>query len=194
MPRRRRCFMFLKRNMTEEERAKMRELATEVTEKNEARRLECMERDKPDIICIVETKLRLNIQVDWFGDGNHRLWRKDRMKKSAGGINVLKRKDLTVKNISLGGEEVVGLVVTDGRQDINIVTVYVPPNTSARPNEQYDDMVRSTIQRMKIEVAIKDKSCFSWRFQLQRSHVGRVQSGEWGEQLLGFAMENLLTQ
>ncbi|MPC61466.1 hypothetical protein E2C01_055538 [Portunus trituberculatus] len=59
------------------------------------------------------------------------------MKKGGGGIIVLTRKDLTVKNVSLSedGEEVVSLVVTDGRQDINIVTVYVPPKTSAWPNE-----------------------------------------------------------
>ena len=48
--------------------------------------LECMdylEGDKPHIMCIlrVETKLRPNVQVDWFGDGSYGVWRKDRMKK-----------------------------------------------------------------------------------------------------------------
>ena len=67
-------------------------------------------------------------------------------------------KDLTVKNVSLegDGEEVADLVVTDGRQDnINIVTMYVPPKTNAWGNEQYDDIIRSTIERMEIYIAIK---------------------------------------
>ena len=39
-----------------------------------SKRLECMDHlreNKPDIMCIVETKLRPNIRVDWFGDGNY---------------------------------------------------------------------------------------------------------------------------
>ena len=60
-----------------------------------------LERDKPHIMCRVETNIRPNIQVDWFGDGNYELWRRDRMKKDGGGMIVLTRKDLTVKNVSL---------------------------------------------------------------------------------------------
>ncbi|MPC50209.1 LINE-1 reverse transcriptase [Portunus trituberculatus] len=161
--------------------------------------MDYLERDKPDIKCIVEMKLRPNIQVDWFGDGNYRLWRKDVKEKSEGGIIVLTRKNLTVKNMSLGGngEEVVGLVVTDERQDINIVTLDVPPKTSAWPNEQYDDMVRSTIKRMKIEVAIRDRDVIVGDFNCREVMWEEFEVGngeEWGEQMLDFAMENLLTQ
>ncbi|MPC48622.1 hypothetical protein E2C01_042402 [Portunus trituberculatus] len=102
------------------------------------------------------------------------------MKEDGGGIIVLTRKNLTVKNVSLGGddEEVVGLVVTDKRQDINIVTVYVPSKTTVWPNEQYDAMVRSTIERMKIEVAIKDRVVIVGNFNAKKS-CGN--GGEWGE-------------
>ena len=147
-----------------------------------SKRLECMdhlERDKPHR---VETKLRPNIQVDRSGDGNYGVWRKDRMKKGGGGMIVLTRKDLTVKNVSLegDGEEVADLVVTDGRQDnISIGTMYVPQKkTSAWGNEQYDDIIRSTIDRMEIEVAINHRVVIVWRYQLQKSHVRRIKSGE----------------
>ena len=87
------------------ERKDMRILYTNIVGFS-SKRLKCMdhqERDKPHIMCIlrVETNLRPNIQVDWFGDGNYGLWRRDRMKKDGGGMIVLTRKDLTVKNVSL---------------------------------------------------------------------------------------------
>ena len=63
------------------ERKDMRILYTNIVGFS-SKRLECMdhqERDKPHIMCIlrVETNLRPNIQVDWFGDGNYGLWRRD---------------------------------------------------------------------------------------------------------------------
>ena len=121
------------------------------------------------------------------------------MDKVGGGIIVLTRKDLTVKNVSLstGGEEVVGVVATDGKQYINIVTVYVPPKTSAWPIDQYENMVRSTIERMKIEVARGDKIVIVGDFNCkevmwEEFEVGN--GGVWGEQLLDFALDSLLTQ
>ena len=166
-----------------------------------SKRLECMDHlkeEKPDIMCIVETKLRPNIQVDWFGDGNYRMWRKDRVNKRGGGIIVLTKKDLIVQDVCHGeNEEVVGVVVTDGRQDINIVTVYVPPKTSAWSNEQYDNMVEGTMERMKIEVAKKDKIVIVGDFNCkeikwEEFEVGN--GGDWGEQLLNYAVDNLMTQ
>ena len=167
-----------------------------------SKRLECMDhlgKDKPDIMCIVETKLRPNLQLDWFGDGSYRVWRKDRMDKSGGGIIVLTRKDLTVKKVSLSedGEEVVGVEVTDGRQHINFVTVYVPPKTSAWPTDQYKNMIKNTIERLRMEVARRDKVVIVGDFNCkeimwEEFEVGS--GGEWGEQLMDFALDNMLTQ
>ena len=158
-----------------------------------------LKRDTPDIMCIVETKLKPNIQVDWFGDGNYRMWRKDRVNKGGGGIIVLTRKDLIVQSVCLGGdnEEVVGVVVTDGRQYINIVTVYVPPKTSAWSNEQYNSMVERTMTRVMIEVTKTDKSVIVGDLNCEdvkweEFEVGN--GGDWGEQLLNYAVENLMTQ
>ena len=39
-----------------------------------SKRLKCIDylgRDNPDIMCIVETKLRPNIELDWFDYGNY---------------------------------------------------------------------------------------------------------------------------
>ncbi|MPC44653.1 hypothetical protein E2C01_038331 [Portunus trituberculatus] len=150
-----------------------------------------LERDKPDIMCIVETKLTPNIQVDWFGDGNYRLWRKDRMTKGGGSIIVLTRKDLTVKNVSLGreGEEVVGLVVTDRRQDINIVTVYVPPK-SAWPNEQYDDMwVRHPTRGQQGDTPLRLNLIFAKGVQLGQGIEHECPLGKSNHKLLKFCLD-----
>ena len=49
---------------------------------------------------------------------------------------MLTRKDLAVKevNLSSAGEEVISLIIADGKRDINIITAYVPPKTSAWEN------------------------------------------------------------
>ena len=166
-----------------------------------SKRLECIDHlksDKPDIMCIVESKLRPNIQIDWFGDG-YRIWRKDRANRDGGGIMVLTRKELCVQNVNIGDgdEEVVGVVVSNGGHDINIVTVYVPPKTSAWSSDQYNSMVKSTMERMRREAMKKEKIVLVGDFNCkgvkwEEFEVGS--GGEWGEQLLNYALENLMTQ
>ena len=164
-----------------------------------SKRLECIDHlksDTPDIMCIVESKLRPNIQIDWFGDG-YRIWRKDRANRDGGGIMVLTRKELCVQNVNIGDgdEEVVGVVVSNGGHDINIVTVYVPPKTSAWSSDQYNSMVKSTMERMRREAMKKEKIVLVGDFNCkgvkwEEFEVGS--GGEWGEQLLNYALENLI--
>ena len=72
-----------------------------------SKRLECMDylrNSEPDIMCVVETKLRPEIKLDWFEEGRYKLWRSDRVEKGGGGILVLTKKDLIVKEVNFSRE------------------------------------------------------------------------------------------
>ena len=121
-----------------------------------SKRLECMDylrNSEPDIMCVVETKLRPEIKLDWFEEGRYKLWRSDRVEKGGGGILVLTKKDLIVKevNFSKESEEVISVLVTNGKQDINIIAAYLPPRTSAWDNDQFQTVMRRTklLKRIK---------------------------------------------
>ena len=112
---------------------------------------------------------------------------------------VLTKKDLTVKevNFSREGEEVISVVITDGNQDINIITVYVPPKTSAWDNEQYVNMRRNTIERMREEISKKDKVVLMGDFNCKEvvwEDFEVINGSEWGEELLTMITDNLMTQ
>ena len=166
-----------------------------------SKRLECMDhlkRDKPDIMCIVETKLKSNVQLSWLVEG-YGIWKKDRVSRGGGDIMMLIRKDLTIKSVDIGeGEdEVMGVVVSDGKQDINVVTVYVPPKTSAWSSEQHNSMMESTMERMRREVGKGEKIVIVGDFNCrgimwEDFEVGS--GGDWGEQLLNYSLENFMTQ
>ena len=167
-----------------------------------SKRLECMDyirNKKPDIMCIVETKLRPNIETEWFEEGQYSLWRGDRVGRGGGGIMVLSKKDLTVKevNFSKEHEEVISVAITDGKQDINVITVYVPPKTSAWDNEQYHKMKKDTLNRLKDELSKKDKMVLVGDFNCKEvvwEDFEVVNGNEWGEELLNMVIDNLMTQ
>ena len=167
-----------------------------------SKRLECMDylrKSEPDIMCVVETKLRPEIKLDWFDVRQYKLWRNDRKNKGGGGIMVFTRKDLIVKevNFSKGNEEVISLLITDGKRDINIITVYIPPKTSAWSQEQYQEVMRSTLDRINQEITRKDRVMMVGDFNCKEvvwEDYEVVNGGEWAEELLNLATNSLMTQ
>ena len=167
-----------------------------------SKRLECLDylkRERPDIMCIVETKLTPNIELSWFDNGQYNIWREDRISKKGGGLLVLTRRDLEVKevNLSSAGEEVISLIIADGKKDINIITAYVPPKTSAWENEQYLTMKTNTLERMKEEIVKKDKVVLMGDFNCKGvvwENYEVTDGNEWGEEMLNMMMDNLMTQ
>ena len=136
-------------------------------------------------MCIVETKLTPNIELSWFEEGQHNIWRGDRIAKKGGGLLVLTRKDLEVKevNLSRAGEEVISLIIADDKKDVNIITAYVPPKTSAWENEQYLTMKTNTLERMKEEIVRKDKVVLMGDFNCKGVVWERCEAtdgGKWG--------------
>ena len=55
---------------------------------------------KPAIVCLTETKLNEIVKLDI--DSNYNMWRKDRVGKGGGGIMIMTRKDLVVKQVVYG--------------------------------------------------------------------------------------------
>ena len=167
-----------------------------------SKRLECVDylrSVKLDIMCIVETKLRPNMEMNWFEEGQYRLWRSERVKRGGGGVLVMVRKELSIKEVNFGndGEEVLSVVLSVGNTDINLVTVYVPPRTRAWNGEQYNTMLRSTMERLKNEAVKKERMVMVGDFNCKEVlwEDFEVKDGnEWGKEILNMMMDNLMTQ
>ena len=163
---------------------------------------ECMDylqNNKPDIMCMVETKLRPGSPLEWFKEEPYKVWRNDRKEKEGGGIMVLTKKDLMVKevNFSKENEEVISVLVTDSKGDINIVTVYVPPKTNAWNYDNYHGMLRNTLDRLKREIERKNRVMIVGDFNSKEivwENFEVVNGGEWREELLNLIINNFMTQ
>ena len=112
---------------------------------------------------------------------------------------VFTKKDLIVKEVKFSkrNEEVISMLITDGKRDINIVTVYIPPRTSAWNYEQYQEVMRNTLSRIKQEITRKDRVMIVGDFNCKEivwEDYEVVNGGEWAEELLNVATNNLMTQ
>ena len=112
---------------------------------------------------------------------------------------VFTKKNLIVKevNFSKWNEEVISMLITDGKRDINIVTVYIPPKTSAWNYEQYHEVMRNTLNRIKREITRKDRVVIVGDFNCKEivwEDYEVVNGSEWAEELLNIATNNLMTQ
>merc|ERR1712035_276981 len=64
--------------------------------------------NKPDVVCITETKLKEEIHIQ-FQDEGYNMWRRDRKNKSGGGVAILTKANINVEEVEegdgRGGEE-----------------------------------------------------------------------------------------
>ena len=88
----------------------------------------------PAIVCLTETKLNEIIKLDI--DSNYNTWRKDRVGKGGGGIMIMTRKDLVVKQVMYGEgrAEVMYVQVENNSKEMIIAVAYVPPKTNLWAN------------------------------------------------------------
>lgn len=111
---------------------------------------------------------------------------------------VFTKKDLIVKEVNFSKEnKVISMLITDGKRDINIITVYIPFRTSACNSEQYQEEMRNTLDRIKQEITRKDRVMIVGDFNYKEIvwEDDEVVNGcEWAEKLLNVASNNLMTQ
>lgn len=105
---------------------------------------------------------------------------------------------MSVKEVNFGtDEEVISVVLSVGNKDINMVAVYVLPRTRTWNGEQYNTMLRSTMERLKNEAAKKERMVMVGDFSCKEIlwEDFEVKDGnEWGKEILNMMMHNLMMQ
>ena len=81
---------------------------------------------KPMVFCMVETKVKKEINLDLFGWEGYNIWRKDRKHKFGGGVCILVHNSLRVKNIEIESDKAEVLAVEIATKEDEKITVIVP--------------------------------------------------------------------
>ena len=160
--------------------------------------------EKPQVVCLTETKLNPTITNEALNLTDYNIWRKDRNFKSGGGVMILTRKDLIVKimeqditeNVELLAVEV---ITKDGV--ITVATLYMPPKTRAWENTEYSDLIVNTVKDIQIMLQkVEDKSkdlVLVGDFNSSNDWVNlevRSIGNQWNWELMEVTQDFLLTQ
>ena len=108
---------------------------------------------KPDVVGIVETKLKEEIKVDFTKEG-YNTWRRDRKGMGGGGVMLLVKEDIVVEEVEYGDglAEIASVIIrTGGSEKRKIIVVYIPPKTNMWEINTYKNMhneTRATLEGM----------------------------------------------
>lgn len=108
--------------------------------------------DKPDVICITETKLDPSTDDVTLGLKDYNIWRKDRADGNGGGVAILTKKGIIIKELEINQDPIVEMKVIEVETNgVNIIitTVYMPPQTSAWSLENYQKLIQETIKSLE---------------------------------------------
>ena len=107
--------------------------------------------EKPDVLCMMETKLKEEINVNFQPEG-FKLWRRDRKGKGGGGgVLIMVKEDIAVEGVQYGDgmAEVISIIIRNNERDRRkIIVAYVPPRTNTWKLEEYKTMQREGGVRM----------------------------------------------
>ena len=89
--------------------------------------------NKPDIICITETKLEEEILDATLNLKGYQVWRRDRKGKKGGGVMILSKGKLLAHEFTAetARAEMITIEIQLGGENILISTIYAPPLTKA---------------------------------------------------------------
>ena len=111
-----------------------------------------MTKDKPEIICLTETKLNSTISNATLNFEGYEVWRKDRESKPGGGVMILTKKDLKVKEANYvevsNKVELIAVDIMSEEGDLTVATLYMPPKTRAWETEKYAELEDLTIKSL----------------------------------------------
>jgi len=162
--------------------------------------------NKPEIVCITETKLEEEILNATLNLRGYQIWRRDRKGKKGGGVMILSQEKLVAHEITPESPraEVVTIEVQVGRERIIISTVYAPPHTRAWEKEEHENLQRETLQEINrvIERANQRNSRliilgdFNCKKVDWRNYEVREEGGDWSwnKELFNLITQNLLYQ
>ena len=162
--------------------------------------------NRPDIVCITETKLEKEILDTTLNLRGYQVWRRDRRGKKGGGVMILSQDNLIVREVTpeTSGAEIVTIEIQLGREKILISTVYAPPHTKSWEKEEHEGILRETLhdlgkiiqkanQKNHRLIMIGDFNCskVDWRNYEVR---GGELDWSWNRELFNLATQNLLYQ
>ena len=88
-----------------------------------------LKKEKPEIMCIVKTKLSEDIEVMEVNQQNYNVWRRDRTGKKGSGVMMMVRKDMEVQGVERdeGMAEVLKMKISMGKgEEYTMAVAYVP--------------------------------------------------------------------
>ena len=156
--------------------------------------------NKPDVVCITETKLKEEIHVQ-FQDEGYNMWRRDRKNKSGGGVAILTKANINVEEVEEGKgmAEVLSIVLKTRKEDRRrIIVTYVPPKTNAWDRNQHQTM-QTEVRQCLDDMIRKNKKVllmgdFNCREVNWEEMDVRENGSSWGEDLLQLVMANTMVQ
>ncbi len=110
-----------------------------------------LKNNKPDVVCLIETKLKEEINMR-FAKEAYCTWRRGR--KGKGGVMMVVKENIVVEEVEYGDGMVETLSVVikiKGSEKRKIIVTYIPPKTNAWETNRYKIMqlkTRNSIEGM----------------------------------------------
>ena len=156
---------------------------------------------KPMVFCMVETKVRKEINLELFGWEGYNIWRKDRVGRLGGGVCILVHNSLRVKNIEIDSEiaEVLAVeITTKENEKITVITAYVAPYTGAWTRESHERMRRETLETLEKLIRGQNRILLCGDFNCKEvdweSMEPKCEEGSWGARVFEQMTDNALYQ
>lgn len=156
---------------------------------------------KPMVFCMVETKMKKEVDLELFGWEGYNIWRKDRVNKFGGGVCILVHNSLRVRNIEIESDKAEVLAVetaTKEDEKITVITAYVPPLTGAWTRASHEQMRNETLVSLERIIRGSDRILlcgdFNWKEVDWEGMEPRCEEGSWGAKVFEQMTENALFQ
>ncbi len=156
--------------------------------------------NEPDIMAMVETKLR-DSETPNLGGGKYNMWIRNRCGKGGGGVMMLVKKGIRVESVEKaeGLVEGLNLQLINGRRGLRYVTVvYVPPKTKTWNRQEHEQLLSETKEWLVKKIKENNKIVIMGDFNCKEINweEWNTRGGEdsWGDKVLKLAMNNIMTQ
>ncbi|MPC44730.1 hypothetical protein E2C01_038409 [Portunus trituberculatus] len=161
--------------------------------------MDLLKEKQPMVFCMVETKVKRDINLELFGWESYNIWKKDRMVKSGGGVCLLVHNGLRANVVETGtelAEVLVVKVVTEENEKITAITAYVPPFTGAWTRASHEDMQYETLQTLEKLTRGSNRILLCGDFNCKEVDWEGIESGceegSWGAKVFNQMTENAL--
>ena len=142
----------------------------------------CVQKEKPDVICLTETKLTENCLLSQYVDcADFQIFRKDRSSGNGGGVLIMVRNSLVAtQQLSEIWEEVEVVVcqLNFGKHFVNVAVMYRPPGSPAQYNTQVRKALRAVSANQNAQVLV----CGDFNYREINWRTQDVTGGENSEQ------------